>query len=75
MNSKIVEIVHPFREKKKKDDELKRKMKKTDAVSFCLFSIFFPSRLTTTFYLNSMRLKLEILFRQLTQFETEENNF
>ena len=41
MTSKIVEIVHQFR--KKRDDELKRKMKKMGAVSFCLFSTFFQA--------------------------------
>ena len=50
---------------KKRDNESKRKMKKTWQFLFVCFPIFFSSWPTTTFYLNSMRLKLEILFRQL----------
>ena len=73
MNSKIVEIAHPFRKKERRQS--KEKDEKNGGSLFLSVFYFFPSWPATTFDLNSMRLKLEILFRQLTQFEIEENKF
>ena len=68
-----MEIVHPFRKKERR--RINEKDEKNGGSFFLSVFYFFPSWPTLAFYINSIRLKLEIPFRQLTQFETEENNF
>ena len=59
MNSKIVESVHLFR--KKRETRIKEKDEENESSLFLSVFYFFPSW-PTTFYLNSMGLKLEVLF-------------